>query len=91
MTTFNAGIKYASGLDYTLSGQGIKWSGFNVARIGTTTGLSLSFHGTAANSSNGEVRMGSFSWLHMTPTEATAIAGALLAAAQGIGDVSVKF
>ena len=87
MNELQAGVRYASGQEYRLAGEGIEWTGIRVEREPETEVLHLNFEGHIRNRS----RTVSHAWVPMSPAEATAIAGALLSAAQGAAVISVRF
>ena len=81
MSNLRAGVTYASGQQYSLIGEGIEWTGVNAGVTVRNDVETIQLNLTGR--SRPGVRSGTYAWVHMTPTEAKVIAGALLNAIEG--------
>ena len=83
MNNLRVGIKYASGQDYTLVGEEIRWTGVGAQH--NRDDIVLTFQGVSSS------RTGSHVTMRMTPSEATAIARALLSTVKDGFQVNIIF
>ena len=83
MSNLRVGIQYASGQDYTLVGEGIRWTG--VAANHNGDDIVLTFQGVVSGRSRDHVSMS------VTPAEATAIARGLLSTVEDGFQVNIIF
>ena len=81
MSNLRVGFRYASGPDYTLVGEGIRWTG--VAANHNGDDIVLTFQGVASGRSRDH--------MSMTATEDTAIARALLGTVEDGFQVNIIF
>jgi hypothetical protein len=93
MTKLRVSVKYASDLEYSLAGQGIDFIGLAVTMSGRDEPIvRIAFRGRHVDSSTGTIHDREYATIYMASGEAQALAGALLAIAQGgAAQVDVKF
>lgn len=92
MTKLLVSIKYGSGHDYSLGGQGIDFVGLAVTMSGRDEPtVRVGFRGRHVDSSTGIISDGEYATIYMSCGEAWALAGALTGIAHGgASQVDVK-
>jgi len=93
MTMLRVTVKYPSGIEYSLAGQGIDLAGVAVTVTGTgASTVSVGFKGRHVDASRGPVSEREYASVHLSSEEAQALAGALMAIAKGgVARVEVQF